>query len=655
MEGPRNLLYEHAALIVDGFAEACEDRQKADRLLIVASPGSRSTPFLLAALEHPAIDVCVLHDERVAGFFALGQVRATGRPVALLATSGTAGAHWLPAVIEASEQQLPLLLLTADRPPELRGCQAPQTIDQRGLFGRFVRGDFEMGVAEAHQAALAATRRRAAAARRLTRTPRPGPVHCNLAARKPLEPRSLADLEQAAAAGGEAPPSDDERKLTCRALEIRARAAGAGTVPERQPGAEAIAEVVRIVRAARSGLIRCGALPLCVTDRIEGLDALARLTGFPVAAEVASGLRHVVSPERRIDRLSWLLDSPAFTAADPPEVILEFGAASIVANFGAWAGGRVADATSPGGASPSRRIVFSDGARFDPDGQTDMLLDGELRLSVAALVAALDEGADHPSYRAPSQLAARAVASSRAVEEAVAAGLASSRGRLTEGVAVRRLLEWLPPDSLLGLGNSLPIRLVEDYAGDLPTRVVSQRGANGIDGLVSGFAGSVCALEHRGASPPVALLVLGDVTLLHDLGGLAALAEIEETRVVVAVLNNDGGRIFERLPVASTLDEESMRAFTTPHGRSFGGVARTFGLDYEVVATTGDLDRALAAGSGNRPTLLEVSVPVASTEGALSAHDERQRLTGLVNEVVGDLLRSQASALAPDLRSRFSS
>jgi 2-succinyl-5-enolpyruvyl-6-hydroxy-3-cyclohexene-1-carboxylate synthase len=507
---------------------------------VVVSPGSRSTPFVLAAARDGRLRLHDVIDERAAAFFALGQARASGRPSLLLCTSGTAGAHYLPAVIEAALTWTPLLVLTADRPVELQGCAAPQTVDQVKLFGAHARAYFELGAAE--PATLAAVRRMAAQAVATALHPLPGPVHLNARARKPLEPREGPLLP---------PPPAVTRVFAPRAL----------------PSSEAVAALVDACRGARRGLVVCGPAPLGPRREIAALAARA---GFPLLAEAASQLRFadVVS----CDGFAALLRVEWFRRDFAPDLVLQFGAPPTASAFAGFASG-------------AARFVVAPHGWNDPESSATAMVQADAIETARAVAAAL--APTHPGDWAERWRAANALAW-RALDAVVDAG------PLNEAQVARETVRSVPRGGLLMLGNSLPLRTVDQYCRSALAEcgVLSQRGANGIDGLVAGAAGAAST------GRPVTLLV-GDVSLLHDLGGLALAARAPLT--VVAV-HNGGGRIFEQLPA---LPAEALAHFTTPHGLGFAHAAALFGLRYARVESRGELARALAAGGA----LVEAVVP----------------------------------------------
>jgi 2-succinyl-5-enolpyruvyl-6-hydroxy-3-cyclohexene-1-carboxylate synthase len=544
----------------------------------VLSPGSRSAPLAVALAREPRVRLHVVVDERSAAFFALGQARVTGRPSLLACTSGTAGAHYLPAVIEASQSFLPMLVVTADRPWELQDAAAPQTIDQTGLFGGFVRHHAELGLPDGAPSALRAVPRIAAQAVARALGPSPGPVHVNARFRKPLEP--------AAAPGPEPWAPLVEALLQWGAPEVYASAPA--------PAPSAIAALADRIARAERGLIVCGPAPLSQAGGRDAILALARRTGFPLLAEITSQIRHGGDRAGVLDCAAFdaVLRAPAIKAAPPPDLILQLGAPPTSSAY--------ADLCA---SSPAiERVVVAPHGWNDPQGDASALVFAD----PGAVARALDGALPHRlTGRAPSAWSLRLVrAGARAQAIAERAALEPP---LSEGAIARALVASCPEGAVLVVGNSTPVRDLDLFCppSARALRVAHQRGASGIDGLVSGAAGAASA-----AGGPAALL-LGDLSLLHDLGGLALLAQASHPLVVV-VVQNGGGRIFEQLPIAASVTPDLFeRCFATPQQVRFEHAAAAFGVAYARAETREALDGALAAawGRGGATLVEAVATP----------------------------------------------
>jgi len=543
--GTLNLCWAQA--LVDGLAAAGIEHA-------VISPGSRATPLALAFLRQPAIHTWIVIDERSAAFFALGLTKAGGQPAALLCTSGSAPANWFPAVIEADADAVPLLLLSADRPPESRGWGANQTIDQLKLFGDHVRAAHALGTPDAgfnpaylhHLAARAVGE---------SRWPLPGPVHLNLPFREPMVP------------GGDLPPAT-------RLAPLRVAA------PQLQPAPTAIAELSAAI-AGRPGLIVCGggdytpAFPAAVTELAERLDC-------PVLAEPLTNLRFGSHDRSRIcARAEAFLRAPGFAAGQRAQWLLRFGAYPISRAVGNWL------AT----ANAATHIVVDPHGRWpDPLHASTMLLQADPQATCTALAAAA------PAPGPADWRAAFVTAEARA--KALAAELRSDAA-IFEDTLLPALLSLLPPGHRLFCGNSMVVRDFDTFSGsaDKALRLFGNRGVSGIDGNISTAAGIAAK-----AGPTVA--VVGDLTCTHDLTGLAAARGLD---LVVVVVNNGGGGIFSYLPEGALADFE--RAWLAPPDVDFSHAAATWGIAHHRVEHLSTFAAGLAAAiAAGGPHLIEVVV-----------------------------------------------
>jgi len=542
-----------ADLVIDGFAAAGVRE-------VVVAPGSRSTPFALAALRHSKLRCHSVIDERSAAFFAVGQARITDAPTLVVATSGTAGAHFFPAVVEASASAIALLLLTADRPRELHDCGAPQTTDQLHLFGRFVRRFVDLGEPVAQEASLRAVHRRSAQAALTARGPLPGPVHINAPVAKPLEPR--------------APSSHAGQRLAEIAARIRDEVPVAAPPAPPIPSATCLDAVALDLATAERGLIFCGALPASVSH--SEIHALARQTGIPLVAEVTSQLRFSAPGVGLCDTIEALMLSPEPGHTPQPDVVLQIGAAPLSP---AW--GPVLER--------ARTHVLHPHLWADPSQSARSVAVGDVAQAVQALRDRIGAPSDvtqraRRSWGHALGLACRDAwrAVERTVEEAAPASLSEAR-------IVQQVVSALPEGSALAVGNSLVVRELDRFtrAWTTPHPVVAQRGVNGIDGLVSAAAG--VASVHAEV-----FLLLGDVSFVHDLGGLWSAARTSGCLVIV-VVNNRGGRIFEQLPIRQAASPAELEFWTTPHRLDLGHAAKLFGIEFSRAATPTDLEAALAA------------------------------------------------------------
>jgi 2-succinyl-5-enolpyruvyl-6-hydroxy-3-cyclohexene-1-carboxylate synthase len=556
----------------------------AGALRCVISPGSRSTPLVAALAREPRLDLTTLIDERAAGFFALGAARATGAPVALVCTSGTAAAHYLPAIVEASLAGVPLVVLTADRPPELQDCGASQTIDQVKLYGDFVRAAIDLGPPGPGELALRAVRRKIAQAVTVASGPHPGPVHVQLPLRKPLEPA--------------APATDAERTLAA----LADRLAGPLRIapPRLAPDPAAIVELAAAIAAEPDGVIVAGALPAGFADARDAVLALARRAGYPIVAEAGSQLRFGPRPDALVFVDHFDVIPPA--ALPTPRLVLQLGAEPVAAAWPGW----LARLTDAGTA----RCVLSGPRWHDADASARAVVLGDVAAAVAALVDALP-GAPRTGEPAAAWRNAEARA-------ARATQLALEGHPRSEAAMLRAAIAAAPPGAAIQLGNSLPIRVVDQLPGQLAggaTRpVLTQRGAAGIDGMIASAAGATWS------GRPV-LLVLGDVSFAHDLGGLLA-ARAARAPLAILVIDNRGGQIFAGLPIARAqhaLGGAFERHWITAPDIDPAAVAAALGARATTAVSPAAAATAIA-GALETPGVTVIHAPVSAS----GAHDVRR-------------------------------
>jgi 2-succinyl-5-enolpyruvyl-6-hydroxy-3-cyclohexene-1-carboxylate synthase len=526
---------------------------------VVLAPGSRSTPLAMAFYEAARQRRLRLHvriDERSASFTALGLAKASRLPVAVLCTSGTAAANFHPAVIEADESGVPLVVLTADRPAELRGIGANQAIDQIKLYGAAVRWFCEAGLPEARPGAAGYWRSLACQAWALAAGRvggLPGPVHLNLPFREPL-----------------VPDGNDEWLEGAETLDGRP----GGQPWTRFTGQDAAGHQLELPWTER-GVVVCGDGDYDARSLVE----LAGRAGWPVLAEPSSGARHGPAA---LSAYQYLLAAPEFVRAHQPDLIVSAGRPGLSRPQLAFLRSGPA---SPGSASPGsarRHVVVAQGPGRWADPQraaTDVA--GALRLT------GTPGGTGSPGgwldgWQQADEAARRAVDAVLDEDES-----------LTEPRLARDLASALPEGALLWCGSSQPVRDID--CALLPRadlRVLASRGTSGIDGTTSSAIGA--ALAHGG--PAVA--VIGDLTFLHDAAGLALGPDEPRPDLCLVVVNNDGGGIFSALEQAA-FPGPFERLFGTPHGTGLDHLAAAFGLPYQRLERPGDLTKALQ-GTGLR-------------------------------------------------------
>lgn len=527
-------------------------------------PGSRSTPLALLLRKHPSIKVWTHLDERSAAFFALGMAKALQEPVVVVSTSGTATVNFTPAVVEAYYARAPLLVLTADRPPELRQVGALQTIDQARLYGSHVKWFVEMPLPDALEETLRYARTVACRAVATARAEGPGPVHINFPFREPLIPRgrpsSLADRGGPSVSIIQSP---------------------------RRPEPDDLTELAAELRMARRGLIVCGPqddplFPSAVVRLAEELD-------FPVLADPLSQVRcggH--RQECVIDSYDAFLRVEAIAHMLAPDLILRFGATPVSKSLLLHMQRLVA-----------RRhiLVEGDGGWHDPALLANEALYAHPRFLCEALLTALGVVPRQSEQGSWKDLWMRVDKQTRA---ALLAQVRQSADFSEPRVFVE-LADLLPAGAVLFAGNSMPVRDLDSFfpGGKQNVRFLANRGASGIDGVVS------TALGISAVSTTPIVLVIGDLSFYHDLNGLLA-AKLHQLRATIVLLHNDGGGIFSFLPQAQ--DQEYFEElFGTPHGLEFRPAAEMYGLTYQRPAGWGEFRTAVRrALNASGVTLIEV-------------------------------------------------
>jgi 2-succinyl-5-enolpyruvyl-6-hydroxy-3-cyclohexene-1-carboxylate synthase len=528
------------------------------------APGSRSTP-LVAALAANQKAITLIHfDERGTAFAALGHARATGRPAAWITTSGTAVANGLPAVVEAATDGVPMILLTADRPPELRQTGANQTIDQPDIFGDYVRWRFDLPAPNPDTDPAMVLTTIDQAAYRASRAPQ-GPVHLNLMFREPFLPDS--DDEDALSGPSSWEQSDEP---------YTRYAATKPAVDELE-----IHNLWETLRPVRRGLIVAGRL--ASRKQGEAVLRLAGALGWPLLPDIGSQVRLGADSENVSANYDVLLASNSFSEDHMPEAVVHVGGRALSKRLEQFLGR----------SRPEPYVVVRENPfRLDPAHRVTHSIEANILDFCDELVRVATE-------------APPASDSSWTVGWREASGEAGRRlDEITsrepnEPLVARIVSRNLPADHGLVVASSMPVRDLDSYASadSVPAPVAANRGASGIDGTVATAAGFA-----RGIGRPVTLFI-GDLALLHDLNSLAMLRDVH---AVVVVLNNDGGGIFSFLPIARH-EEFFEPYFGTPQGVGFEPAAKMFGLRYACPDTTEEFFEAYdSACTQSFSTLIEV-------------------------------------------------
>jgi 2-succinyl-5-enolpyruvyl-6-hydroxy-3-cyclohexene-1-carboxylate synthase len=528
---------------------------------VVVSPGSRSAPLALAAHADARLEDHSILDERAAAYFGLGLARATRAPVALVCTSGTAVANWLPAMIEAHHSRIPLVALSADRPPELRDCGAGQVIDQLKLFGAHVRWFHELPLPELDDALFRSVRSVAARAAALAAGGPPGPVHLNVPLREPLDATRVDDDVAALAELGELAREGRHNAALTRA----APAAPLAAAPD------LIRAIAGRLRETERGWLAVG--PCDDPGIAAAVSRLADALSWPVLAEPLSQLRCGEHASRwLVDTHDALLRCNRFVDAHAPELVLRFGDSLTSKAF------RLALEARP----QTTQLLVDPWGWGDPSALAAEIVRAE---PVAFADAVCRELAAGPPQR--GGFARSWIEAGQRARVALEAELDASIA-LDEPDVVRAVAEATPDDSIVYLASSSPVREADAFwpSGSRRLRFVANRGTNGIDGSVS------CALGTAASGRPTVLLA-GDLAVLHDASGWVAAARCAANLSIV-VIDNDGGGIFEWLPAATSVERGAFeRHLAAPQGIDLCAALRGFGLRCSEVARAKDLTDAL--------------------------------------------------------------
>jgi 2-succinyl-5-enolpyruvyl-6-hydroxy-3-cyclohexene-1-carboxylate synthase len=561
----------------------------------VLAPGSRSTPLSVAFVEHEGVETFSHLDERSAAFFALGRAKRTATPTAVVCTSGTAAANFHPAVVEANEGRVPLVVLTADRPPELHDSGANQTIDQTGLYGDAPRTARTLPEPEAADRKLRSLRTTLARAVATSEGPPAGPVHLDVPLRKPLEPNA----DPAAAPDGVPAPQVTDAFRESHPLAVEGRD---GSFVDVTRGRAELArsdrrELTDAVEAADAGLIVCGPAdrPAPVGDALLGL---APATGFAVLADPLSGHRFgaTASHAAVCGGYDGFVDALDAT----PDVVIRFGASPTSKPLRHYLGDADARQFVVDPAGGWREATFA---------ATDLVVADETRVATA-VAGAVD--------REPGRYDQRVRAAEAAYWDLVAGS------EPPEGAVLADAAALAPDPATLVVSNSMPVRDLDRFGRprEATLTVLGNRGASGIDGVTSTALGAGSAVDD----PLVA--VLGDLAYFHDMNGLLAVDRFDLDATLVCV-NNDGGGIFHQLPIA---DHETFEEwFRTPHGLDFEPTADLYGLEFartDARERFRDLYTDSVAADGTQ--VIEVRTD------AERSHDERRDLADRVHGMLAE-------------------
>jgi 2-succinyl-5-enolpyruvyl-6-hydroxy-3-cyclohexene-1-carboxylate synthase len=530
---------------------------------VVISPGSRSTPMALLMADHPNIHVHMIIDERSAGFFALGMAKAKRRPVALLCTSGTAAANYLPAIVEAYYSRVPLIILTADRPHELRDVGAPQAIDQIHIYGKYAKWFVDVALPEESEDMKRYVRTIAERASAIALSPPVGPVHLNFPFREPLVP-DLSDKTV----------WNKGEKIKRRFVSVTA---GKPSLTE-----EDFQLLSQTLKQYKNGLIICGSLDL--PGFPEAVTKLAEKLQFPILADPLSQLRAGNHDKRYIiDGYDTFLRNAEAQQQLMPEVVIRFGAMPV---------SKVLFTYLKNHPQIYQIVVDGEGGWRDPTLLADEMIYCHEVEFCQGLLQAIDEIPENAEWI--QKWCHLNQYTKKHLEKF------SEEENLFEGKVFTELLNIMPDKCLLFVGNSMPIRDLDTFftVNEKNIRILANRGANGIDGVVS------TALGASVADTPL-ILVIGDLSFYHDLNGLLA-AKLHGLKATIIVINNDGGGIFSFLPQAKEKKHFEL-LFGTPLGLNYEFAVKMYEGDYARVHSWEDFrDKVSQSITSNGLTVIEV-------------------------------------------------
>ncbi|WP_113927221.1 2-succinyl-5-enolpyruvyl-6-hydroxy-3-cyclohexene-1-carboxylic-acid synthase [Bacillus sp. P14.5] len=536
--------YDHQKSLTEYLSAFIEELHASGVKKVVISPGSRSTPLALLFAKHPNVEVFINIDERSAAFFALGMAKADNEPVAILCTSGTAAANYFPAVIEAHYSRVPLVVLTADRPHELREIGAPQAINQINLFGSHVKWFDEMALPEHTDSMIQYARRAASRGAALARSLPEGPVHFNFPLREPLVP----DMNH----------SFKEGKVQT------AVTTGSGSV-----SSAVLERLSQILAQKRKGIIVCG--PQADPGVVDAVIRLSEKVQFPVLADPLSSLRSGTHDKSNvIDGYDSFLRIEKFKKLVEPDIVIRVGAMPVSKALTLYLKNQDIE----------HWVVDSGGMWRDPAGKaTEMIFADEAEF-LNALSESVKTSPSNESWLKTW------VGINQKTQELIT-GYHVGNDSLDEGMAVKRLIGALPEDSIVFASNSMPIRDLDTFFlnNDKRIKVMGNRGANGIDGVVSTALGvSVCGQPTY--------LVIGDLAFYHDMNGLLA-GKMCGLNLKILLVNNNGGGIFSYLPQAKEKDHFE-HLFGTPADLDFSHAANLYGAEHSKADTLESLEKSLS-------------------------------------------------------------
>ena len=536
------------------------------------SPGSRSTPLTYILSKNKKIKSFIHFDERSSAFFALGLAKATGKPVLVVTTSGTAVAELYPAIIEAYQQRTPLIICTADRPAELVGTGANQTINQHNIFKNHIRWFRDIGLPSISDVGFHYLQKIAIKAFRISTSVDKGPVHLNFPFQKPLEPFSYTDKV------GKRIIRIKPQQLTIHNSQI--------SVPKFEKSKD-FKKIVNQLVDSKKGIILVGGMEY--DDKlIKKIKELSTLLKYPVFADGISQLRFNVNKKDQniLSNFNLIITSKRFVNERNPEIILQFGktpTSSIMETFL-----EETDAI--------RYTIDAYGDKHDPARNAK----ATFTINPASFCEILISQLGEENFRRQKSNWFKDFIRADEISEKVKSRIIDKAKFPNEPSSIREIIKLIPSGSNLIIGNSLPVRDLDSIAYKTSKRITIHfnRGASGIDGITSTALGIASRNKKT-------FLITGDLSFLHDLNALATAVKYS-IPIVIIVINNNGGGIFESLPIAKKVKHFD-KFFTTPHNLDLAEIVKSFGINHRLISTRRELQQYLRNMlNHNIPSVLEI-------------------------------------------------
>ena len=543
------------------------------------SPGSRSTPLTYVLSKNRKIKSFINIDERSSAFFALGLAKSTNKPVLVVTTSGTAVAELYPAIIEAYQQRTPLIICTADRPPELIGTGANQTINQHNIFKNHIRWYRDLGLPSIGETGFYHLQKIAINAFRISLTEDRGPVHLNFPFRKPLEPFSYTDIVN--------------KKIS----RLKPQRSVNNKLPRPFTGSYSVKSAERLIEeliSSNNGIIIAGPMEYD-REMINRIRKLSFLLKYPIFADGLSQLRSSVSKKEKniISNFNSILKSEKFVEEHNPDIILQFGktpTSSVLERF--------LDETNA-----NRYLINIYGDKFDPTRNAKATLAIEPKFFCEHLISNIDPKKiiRHKSSWLKDFIRVEEIS------EKVKARIIFKSKFPNEPSIITEIFNRIPSGCNIFIGNSLPVRDLDNFSSNTSKRLAVHfnRGASGIDGVTSTALGVAYIKKPS-------VLITGDLSFLHDLNALTIVAKYSVPLTTI-VINNNGGGIFESLPIAEKY-KQFREYFVTPHNLDLEAIVKSFGINYQFIANRSKLQQHLKNSlSKNIPSLFEIQTDAAKS------------------------------------------